>query len=74
MIHINSTMIKEKNLVYSLGFGIGCLTFSCYMHQQPPSSRVAGPNDSKSSMRETAAGDPPGLRDQVSHVDLVAHH
>jgi len=44
------------------------------MHQQPPSGRVAGPNDAKSSMRETAAGDPPGLRDQVSDIDLVAHY
>ncbi len=42
------------------------------MHQQPPSGRVAGPNDAKSNMRETAAGDPPGLRDQVSHLGVVA--
>lgn len=43
-------------------------------HQQPPSGRIAGPNDGKSSLRETAAGDPPGLKEQVSLLDLFPHY
>lgn len=38
------------------------------MHQQPPSGRVVGPSETKSSMRET--GDPAGLQEQVSHLDF----
>ncbi len=41
------------------------------MHQQLPSGRSSGLRDD--SKRETAAGDPPGLRDQVRHLVFILH-